>query len=134
MPLPVSLCRCAVGIQLQLDSAVLVVHCQDLEMIPQPRSLVSSLSTTGRPEYWPGTFNGSALCYAASGLTGLPSVPSVPQPFSVTLFYPGPVLLVLLTHAFDCCGVTECVTVLQCSIIVLHSGVYKQATLRQVDS
>ena len=110
----VSLCGWVVGIQFQPDSAMLFLHCQDLEMIPQPRSLVSSLSAPGLPELGPSTYNGSALCYAASGMTGLPSVPSLLQPFSATLFYVGPVRLVLITHAFDCRGVTECVTVLQC--------------------
>ena len=84
----------------------------------KPWSLVSSLSEPGQPKLRP------------SGVTGLPSVSSLHQPFSVTLFYAGPVCLVLITHSFDCRGVIECVTVLQCSIVVLHSVVYKQATPR----
>ena len=41
--LVVSLCRWTVGVQLQPDSAMLFVHCQDLKKIPQPQGLVSWL-------------------------------------------------------------------------------------------
>ena len=116
----VSLCGWAVGVKLQPDSAVLFVHYQALEKIPQPRSLVSSLPAPGRPELGPITVNGSALCYAPLG-------PSLPQLFSVTLFYAEPVRLVLINQAFDYRGATECVPVLQCAIIVLLSEI-KQAT------
>ena len=56
-------------------------------------------------------------------MTGLPSVPSLPQPFSVTLFYAGPVRLVLMDQAFDYRGVTECVAGLQCAIILLQTEI-----------
>ena len=125
----VSLCGWAVGIQLQPDSAVFFAHCQALEKIPQPRSLISSLPAPGRPELGPSAVNGSALCATASGMTGLPSVPSLLQPFSVTFFYAGPVRLVLITHAFDYRGVSKCATMPQFSIVVLHIGI-GQATPR----
>ena len=86
--------------------------------------MVSSLPA---PELGPITVNRYVLCYAASGVTGLPSVLSLPRPFSVTLFYAGPVRLVLMDQAFDYRGVTECVTGLQCAIITLQSPI-KQAT------
>ena len=99
---PHMLCGCAT-----LLSCFVVQH-QALDKIPQPRSLVSSLPAPGRPELGPITVNGSALCYAASGVAGLPLIPSLPQPLSVTLFYAGPVRLVLINHAFDYRSVTEC--------------------------
>ena len=128
----VSLYGWAVGIQLQPDSAVLSVHCQYLEMIPQSRSLVSSLPAPDRPELGPSTVDGYAPCSAicsATSVTGLPSVPSLPRPFSMTLFYAGPVHLVSITHVFDYRSVTGCVMVSQCAIIVLQSGI-KQAIPR----
>ena len=110
-------------------SAVFFLHYHTLEKIPQPRSLESSLPAPGLPELGPIIVNGSALCYAASGVTGLPSALSLPQPFSATLFCAGSVRLVLINQASDYRGVPECVTVLQCAIIVLQSE-NKQATPR----
>ena len=74
--LVVSLCGCAVGVQLQPDSAVLFVHSQDLKKIPRPRSLVLWLPATDRPELGASTVAGSASLSAPSSVTGLPSVPS----------------------------------------------------------
>ena len=58
--LVVSLCGWAFGIQLQPDSAVLFVHCQDLNKIPQPRGLVSWLPAPDQPELGTSTVDGSA--------------------------------------------------------------------------
>ena len=123
--LVVSLCGWAVGIQLQPDSAVLFVHCQDLKKIPQPRCLVSWLPEPDQPELGASTVDAS--CSTASSLTGLPSVPSLPRPptdpdsglpvlsllpppppppghvlhpFSVTCFDARPVRLRSIAHAF----------------------------------
>ena len=62
-------------------------------------------------------------------MTGLLSVPSLSRPFSVTLFYAGPVRLVLIAHACDYRRITERVAVLQCSIIVVPNEI-KQAAPR----
>ena len=78
--LVVSLCGWAVGIQLQPDSTVLFVHCQDLKKTPQPRGPVSWLPAPDQPELGASTVAGSAFCSAASSVTGLPSVPSLPRP------------------------------------------------------
>ena len=61
----VSLCGLVVGVQLQPDSAMLFVHCQDLEKILQPRSLVSSMPAPGWPELGPSAVTVSVLCSAA---------------------------------------------------------------------
>ena len=42
--LVVSLAGWAVGVQLHPDSPVLMIHCQDLKIIPRPRGLVSWFS------------------------------------------------------------------------------------------
>ena len=39
----VSIASWAIGVQLQPDSLVLLVHCQDMKIIPRPRGLVSWL-------------------------------------------------------------------------------------------
>ena len=46
--LVVSLAGCAVGIQLQLDSPVILVHCQDLKKIPRPSGWCRGLTLTIR--------------------------------------------------------------------------------------
>ena len=43
--LVVALAGWAVGVQLNLDSPVLLIHCQDLKKIPHPRRLVSWLQS-----------------------------------------------------------------------------------------
>ena len=82
------------------------VHYTALEKIPQPRSLVSSLPAPGLPEL--GLLQ---LMGLRSAMTGLPSVPSLPQPFSVTLLYAGPDRLVLINQALDYRGVLQCYSV-----------------------
>ena len=61
-----------------------------------------------------------------------PEFSSVPEPnrpelghssVDESLFYAGPVCLVLLARAFDHNGVTVSVTVSQCSFVVLQSGI-----------
>ena len=76
--LVVSLCGWAVGVQLQPDSAVFFVHCQE-----NPPTSGPDVVAPDQPELGASTVAGSVSLSAASSVTGLPSVLSLPRSPSV---------------------------------------------------
>ena len=83
--LVVSIAGWVIGVQLQLDLPVLLVYCQDLKKITQPRGLVSWLPSeqtdqpTNRPVLGASMVGGSTPGSAASSVSGLLSTPSLPR-------------------------------------------------------